>query len=318
MNQSSKMHSAQRGSSLIEVIVVIGLLTALMGLLLPAVQAARDAAARTDCQNRLHQIGLALHNYEGSHGSFPRPPGYDPSGGKAPTAVEMLNWMPHILPEIEQNSLWAITENACRLESRPFISPPHVGFSTPIKLFICPTDPRLLNPVTPRGSGTIALTSSVALTSYIGSAGSFHGGIPAPSGRVAPFPGVFAGPKGTRVAEISDGTSQTIMVGERPPPDTFQAGQWYQGGWLLETFGGPDGVMYYMGAVIAGDPCGRGGAFGPGRLANPCDRLHYWSLHRGGANFLFCDGSIKFLSYSANSILPSLITRAGGEVQELP
>lgn len=58
--------------------------------------------------------------------------------------------------------------------------------------------------------------------------------------------------------------------------------------------------------------------FGPGRLTNPCDRLHYWSLHTSGANFAFADGSVHFLRYSARDILPALATRSGGEVVSLP
>ena len=108
------------------------------------------------------------------------------------------------------------------------------------------------------------------------------------------------------------------MVCERPPPNSYQAGQWYQAAMILERFGGPDGTMNNSNPVVLGDPCGSGGGFGPGRLANPCDRLHFWSLHRGGANFVFADGSVRFLPHSANNILSALITRAGGETFELP
>jgi prepilin-type processing-associated H-X9-DG protein len=59
-------------------------------------------------------------------------------------------------------------------------------------------------------------------------------------------------------------------------------------------------------------------SFSYGRLNNPCDRLHLWSLHAGGANFAFADGSVRFLSYSADSIMPALATRAGGETVAIP
>jgi prepilin-type N-terminal cleavage/methylation domain-containing protein/prepilin-type processing-associated H-X9-DG protein len=301
------MHQPRRGFSLVELIVVVGLLAVLVGLLLPAVQSVRDAAARASCQDRQRQIGIALQNYHAAHGHFPSAGGYEPGAGIAPTADNLLNWMAHILPEIEQDDLWRASEAACRVEPRPYISPPHIGYSTPIKLYVCPADDRLTAPVTTPSNRTVALTS------YIGSAG-------APVGlKVAP--GVFFNYKPTRVAEITDGTSQTVMVGERPPPNTFQAGQWYQGTWILERFGGPDGIMhYYETPFVLGDPCWRGVpyGYGPGRLNNPCDRLHFWSLHRGGANFLFADGSVHFLSYSARDILPALITRAGGESVSLP
>jgi prepilin-type processing-associated H-X9-DG protein len=108
------------------------------------------------------------------------------------------------------------------------------------------------------------------------------------------------------------------MVGERPPPDTFQAGIWYTA-LVQQPDTGPDGVMIYGGPWTVGDRCLSAGLrFGPGRTDNPCDRNHLWSLHRGGANFLFADGSVRFLADAAESLLPALATRAGGEVATPP
>src|SRR5579875_800417 len=120
---------------------------------------------------------------------------------------------------------------------------------------------------------------------------------------------------GIGFSEITDGLSQTLMVGERPPPDTFQAGRWYTGALPpLFVLQGPETGMPVASPANPTDPCKGPFRFGPGRTANPCDRYHFWSLHPGGAHFLFADGSVHFVPYSAVSIMVSLGTRAGGEV----
>src|SRR5262249_31936731 len=132
-------------------------------------------------------------------------------------------------------------------------------------------------------------------------------------------PGVFGPAPGNRLADISDGTSNTLMVGERPPPDSLQAGRWYTFQFVPAFAPGPDGFMPIPAPRWAFDlECAPAGSrFGPGRTDNPCDRLHFWSLHPAGANFLFADGSTRFLSYSAEPIMVALATRAGGEVVDL-
>lgn len=128
-----------------------------------------------------------------------------------------------------------------------------------------------------------------------------------------------------RFADITDGLSQTLAVGERPPPDTFQAGGWYSRGvpptlqWG-RSFYGPDEQLPVHSFAVGGDPClnETGFVFGPGHTENPCDRYHFWSLHPRGANFLFADGSVRFYPHSSRQLLPALATRAGGETVAVP
>jgi prepilin-type processing-associated H-X9-DG protein len=110
------------------------------------------------------------------------------------------------------------------------------------------------------------------------------------------------------------------MVGERPPPNSFQAGRWYTRHYIPAPFAGPDGIMTIPPAGFVDDlecsVAGRG--FGPGRPDNPCDRFQLWSFHPGGANMLFADGSVRYLSYAAAPVMPALATRSGGEVVDVP
>src|SRR5687768_17729488 len=138
------------------------------------------------------------------------------------------------------------------------------------------------------------------------------------------YNGAMPGFKGIRLSDVTDGASNTLLIGERPPWGRYLSGAWYVGvipDPALE--GDPNwagGGIGSMDVVNSGAGLGCRGPvrYGPGRLTNRCDTLHFWSLHPGGANFAFCDGSVRFLPYSAEPIMVALATRAGGEVVTLP
>jgi prepilin-type processing-associated H-X9-DG protein len=295
---------ARLGFTVVELLVTLGTVGLLLSLILPAIQKVRESAARIRCLSNLKQIGLALHNYHGDHRRFPPLPAksYD-----RPTTVlywdrmqVWLGWMGHLLPYIEEDKLFAKAQSAFQVAEYPWVNPPHTGFSTVLRLYVCPNDARLL--VTHEDPNGI----TAAFTSYLGVSGGerFDGVL----GTF--FPGISLG-------QITDGASNTLMVGERPPPNTFQAGWWYTGGAQAYWTRGPESGWPIAGFAPWPDPCQGRYHYGPGRIDNPCDRFHFWGLHPRGANFLFADGSTRYLPYSAEPVMIALGTRAGGETVDL-
>ena len=296
------------GMSLIELLVVIGIIAMLVGLLLPAVQQTRQAAMRISCTNKMRQIGLGLHAFHDTALSFP--PGMQDNYEQP---YPLLSWMGRILPYVEQEALWAITEAAYRSDPLLSSNPPHVGESTLVPLYQCPacSVPFLL---------LHQEDVWIALGSYRGVAGTtmFSGD------------GVLYRDSAVRLAEILDGTSNTLLVSESAPLADNEApvGPWYDGVGLTQgaiLYGSPDVVLGVREINIAAGEDGNLGrcpsgpyAFGPGTAGAPCDVFHFWSQHGNGANFLMADGSVHFFKYDANTVLPALATRAGGEVAALP
>ena len=300
-------HQKRTAFSLVELLVVIGIIGILVGLILPAVQQARGAADRVSCLNNLKQIGLALHDFHDTYGQLP-PRRVFPGQRTDPNLF--LGWMALILPQMEQAALYQVSEQACQLDPDPLHNPPHEGVS----------DRPTILPVSRRwtfhdAGVTDRFGVMAAFTDYIGIAGTL------PPGAAIGQDGTLGGDRGKRLAEITDGMSQTLMVGERPPPDSLQAGWWYPRFQSYgEGFRGPNnGLIFGGGKVRPNDPCiVQKGTFGPGRTDNPCDRYHLWSLHTGGANFLFVDASARFLPYSAEPLMMALGSRSGSEVVDLP
>jgi prepilin-type N-terminal cleavage/methylation domain-containing protein/prepilin-type processing-associated H-X9-DG protein len=285
----------RRGFSLIELLVVIAIVAILLGLLLPAVQQVRAAAARADCANNLHQLGLALHSYHDANQSFPAPRGTHL--GAQHVFTEYRGWMCDVLPYLEQNGL------AGAMYTNPWYSGFFVTFNTPVNSYLCPSDPRGLHSIA-SGNG--------ALTSYVGVTGSdndinaqFNG----------PTNGIFdISSNGVRLTDVTDGTSTTLMVGERPP-----AADLFEGWWGASDYDTLLSTRQLYGDLFGAGGCVFPGLFGPGRLNGPCngDSNHFWSFHSGGGNWLLADGSVRFLPYSASALTIPLASRNGGEVADL-
>jgi prepilin-type processing-associated H-X9-DG protein len=153
----------------------------------------------------------------------------------------------------------------------------------------------------------------VALTSYLGNDGTSF----------SQKDGVLYRNSRVRIEHIPDGSSNTLLVGERPPSPELIYGWWYAGDGIEGN--GVFDVVLGTREINPTQPhpqyvhCGRGPfPFRPGRIDDFCSIFQFWSLHPGGANFLFGDGSVRFIHYNADSIMPALATRAGGETIVLP
>jgi prepilin-type processing-associated H-X9-DG protein len=206
-----------------------------------------------------------------------------------------LSWQTSILPYVEQDALWELAWQAHRQDPSG-AGPLHarVG-SHPVPIYLCPAEPQ-------QTGGWDELRWG--LTSYQGVAGT----------SVWRKDGIFHKDFTVRFADVTDGTSNTLMIGERPPGPRGIYGAWYDD-WGNTVC--PLSAILSAGKINSWAPDDCLPVPGPlrsGRIDNVCDVTHFWSLHINGANFAFADGSVRFLPYSASTVLPGLATRAGGEV----
>lgn len=297
----SRKFLGRHGFTLIELLVVIAILGVLIGLLMPAVQKVREAANRISCSNNLKQIGIALHNYHDTLGSLPSGYVCVPQSDPAYTAPGW-GWAALLLPFLEQDNL------ARQIDfSLPVEHPAHAGVRTlPLKLYTCPADPRAgLFTVLDANGGPLA---DAASNSYAACFGALV--------EIAEEPdrgnGLFFRNSRVRLTDITDGTSNTIAVGERYAGFTMTpwAGA-VTGGTSRITPGAPTFStaveeaptlpLAHTGSHTLNDP-----------YADPDD---FFTPHTGVAVFLFADGSVRPLMRGvALPVLQALSTRNGGEV----
>jgi prepilin-type processing-associated H-X9-DG protein len=325
MKSRCRRPSCRRALTLIELCVVIAVIAILIGMLVPAVQKARESASGLRCKSALQQIGFALHNYHAAHKKFPVGRPLDPVTGEngsyttyiylnvlPPTDESCGGWMFRILPYIDQGALY--DQAMAIINDRVAVRTVRTIGSRPIPLFQCPSDGRASQ--TYAGSPP---KGGQALTSYLGVTGNdewrearFYGSN-ARNGIFAPRSWVSSkAAKGTRIKQISDGTSNTTMVGERPPSDDLYWG-WWHGSDFDTMLANPNREASVL-TSASGGVCPAPSYFQPDVPSNPCAAMHYWSMHPGGGNWLMADGAVRFFTYNVGiTLLPAMASINGGE-----
>jgi len=298
--------------TLVELLVTIAIIGVLAALLLPAVQAARESARRMSCSNKLRQIGLALHQHHDAYGAFA--PGYAQSPFTVPQGEIVQGGhgtFPFLLPFVEQAPLAAIycwEKRAQGPENQPVAT-------RQLPIFQCPS-------AEPNRWVTAAEDERNYSYGGKGACGDYAGvreidATLADMGlvdRTANYDGVLADNHLTRLVEITDGTSQTILVTEcagRPK-------LWRAGRYVPEIYA-PGGV-WVAGTLMFGRGSSRDGVTQPGPCAINCtNEREVYSFHPGGANAAFADGSLQFLKASIEiRTFARLVTMAGGEAATIP
>jgi prepilin-type N-terminal cleavage/methylation domain-containing protein/prepilin-type processing-associated H-X9-DG protein len=333
------MAPRRRGFTLIELLVVIAIIAVLIALLLPAVQAAREAARRAQCVNNLKQLGLALANYESANTIFPMGTiRKDPSNCGDPNFAPEYNVFVFMLAYAEQANVYNSLNFMSRSGYRSFLNT--TGYSTKIATYLCPSD--LPNyPLNPAAGQIPTPQLSYAFCTGVGDCMDYFSNSPALCGLVPPD-GMFGMNWDYGVSSVTDGTSNTILLGEssRFIGEPSAAGTT------------PNYVPFYPGAGIVYQPAfmndtrPNGWATCAAQINGPAqtfpllgssfyspqsvaDLMNWWQIpqvqtygqlgfhsqHPGGANLLFGDGSVRFLKTTTNlAALRALGTRAGGEV----
>ena len=319
------LRARKSGFTLIELLVVIAIIAVLIALLLPAVQQAREAARRSQCKNNLKQIGLALHNYHDAYDRFPAAyvsiawpsPGPAASQTGATTELTIWSWGSKILPYIDQAPLFNLVSPGTRTIDQNLVlgGANSTALTTPLSGFLCPSDTGpVLNDFNATYGGSNATqvaafgtydrraTSNgtdripLAKSNYVGVVDSGDSGTPAWN------PGLYGAPTGTfsaneakGIRHITDGTSNTLIVGERAfRYEGLNAGAGNALGFGMTSVGAPYAGSYARSALaVYGIPY-----WGINQSVTAAEHQTrgFSSTHVGGAHFLLGDGSVRFIS----------------------
>ena len=318
------MSYSRRGLTLVELLVVIAVIGILVALLLPAVQAARESARRTHCANNLKQLTVAAHNYHDTHDSFP--PAFILVPTKGSFAGGTTLWV-ELFPYLEEHNLqwaWDYSDYRKNLRGGRNATSAHV-----IEVLLCPSHPRLENPVdwtnTSQHWPNLAWADGFYAASHYGGNG---GTLPFNLFSAPSEDGVFFQSSRVRLADITDGTSNTFLFGERSQEDPEYDR-------LTAAFDPGSGPLVKIGTWSwAGHSAGSTNSLSTPvpinyrvpPLPNAGDQLWlifrqsaFGSDHPGGATFAFADGSVRFIADDLPlKQLQALSTRAGEEVTEVP
>jgi prepilin-type N-terminal cleavage/methylation domain-containing protein/prepilin-type processing-associated H-X9-DG protein len=292
------------GFTLIELLVVIAIIAVLIGLLVPAVQRVREAASRLKCENNLHQIGLALHSYHDRTGTFP--PGYLSQVASDNSDLGPgWGWGALLLDDVEQGNL----QRRIRFDLQ-ISDPANAAVRvTPIPLYVCPSEPKF-------GTFTVVDANGGPICSVARGSYTAMNGILGVSGDAWDNNGAFLRNQGLRVAQIQDGLSQTLFIGERAT--SMSSSTW--------TGAVANGVVPAVRYTDVGDQLANAELASALVLShgsrdhlpnNPLvfDADATSSFHIGGVNFLYGDGSVRTINNSiGGATYEALLTRANGDV----
>ena len=288
--------------TLVELLVVIAIIGILVGLLLPAVQAAREAARRMQCTNNLKQLGLSLHNYHDVYKKFPYGSYLDKSAGG--NTNSQWAWSVMLLPYIEQTAMFNQLNVGPNYFEQAANDPVRLALlKTPLASFICPSDPEAgvnrNRPFKRKAAGGLCIgmrlpaDTEFAKSNYMGCNGNRDND------------GVFDSGANQLIGirNITDGTSNTIIVGERSSikfaKQTVNQGPW-AGVWVGQelTCDGITNVWCLLGKTEYQMNSGKHSQAAGSTTASDSALIAFGSQHTGGANFGLADGSVRFISDS--------------------